>query len=147
MKEKKPKSAKKLLPMASLAMKNEFYYEAVIIISSIMEAKLKTVITRVDKSNPGSAYTLEPCIKRVKFLVVNGKDALLAGHFDAAFLDELRNWKNHRNIIFKDLPETQVSRYRIEKLAKDGFALLTRLTLSYKKFKKDWEKSLIKVPA
>ena len=103
--------------MVSLAMKNEFYYEAVIIISSIMEAKLKTIITRIDKSNPGLAFTLEPCIKRVKFLVANGKDPLLPEHFDVAFLDELRNWKNHRNSIFKDLPESTVSRYRIEKLA------------------------------
>jgi hypothetical protein len=147
MKEKKKKSVKKLVPLARLALKNEFYYEAVIIISSVMEAKLKTIITRVDKSNPGIAFTLEPCIKRVKYLATNVKDPLLLEHFDIAYLDELRNWKNHRNIIFKSLPETPVSRYRIEKLAKDGFNLLNRLIVSFKKFKRDWEKSLVKEPA
>ena len=147
MKNKEQKSVKKLVPMANLALKNEFYFEAVIIVSSIMEARLKSIITRIDKSNPGTAFTLEPCIKRVKYLVSNAKDPLLLNHFDLAYLDELRTWKNHRNAIFKNLPENHVSRYRMEKLAKDGFNLLSRLIASYKKFKKDWQKSLVKVPA
>jgi len=147
MKNEKQKSVKKLVPMATLALKNEFYFEAVIIISTMMEARLKTIITRVDKSNPGTGFTLEPCIKRVKYLVANAKDPLLLEHFDIAYLDELRAWKNHRNSIFKTLPENPVSKYRIEKLAKDGFDLLSRLIQSYKKFKKDWQKSLVKVPA
>jgi hypothetical protein len=147
MKNKKQKSVKKLVPMATLALKNEFYFEAVIIMSTIMEARLKSIITRIDKSNPGTAFTLEPCIKRVKYLVANAKDPLLLDHFDIQYLDELRAWKNHRNAIFKNLPEIHVSKYRMEKLAKDGFNLLSRLIVSYKKFKKDWQKSLIKVPA
>jgi hypothetical protein len=147
MKNKEQKSVKKLVPMATLALKNEFYFEAVIIVSTIMEARLKSIITRIDKSNPGTAFTLEPCIKRVKYLVANAKDPILLDHFDIGYLDELRAWKNHRNVIFKNLPETHVSKYRMEKLAKDGFNLLSRLIVSYKKFKKDWQKSLVKVPA
>lgn len=147
MKNKKQKSIKKLVPMATLALKNEFYLEAVIIVSTIMEARLKSIITRIDKSNPGTAFTLEPCIKRVKYLVANAKDPILLDHFDIDYLDELRAWKNHRNVIFKKLPEIHVSKYRMEKLAKDGINLLSRLIVSYKKFKKDWQKSLIKVPA
>ncbi len=147
MKNKEQKSVKKMVPMANLALKSEFYYEAVIIVSTIMEARLKSIITRIDKSNPGTAFTLEPCIKRVKYLVANAKDPLLPEHFDIAYLDELRAWKNHRNAIFKILPENHVSKYRMEKLAKDGFNLLSRLIVSYKKFKKDWQKSLVKVPA
>ena len=112
-----------------------------------MEARLRTVITRIDKSHPGTDFTLEQCIKRVKYLVINAKDPLLTEHFDLGYLDELRAWKNHRNAIFKTLPETHISRYRMEKLAKDGFSLLSRLIVSYKKFKKDWQKSLVKVPA
>ena len=147
MKNKKQKSVKKLIPMANLALKNEFYTEVVIIVSTVMEARLKSIITRIDKSNPGTAFTLEPCIKRVKYLVANAKDPLLPDHFDIGFMDELRVWKNHRNTIFKNLPEHPVSKYRMEKLAKEGFDLLSRLIVSYKKFKKDWQKSLIKVPA
>lgn len=147
MKNKKQKSVKKLVPMASLAIKNEFYTEAVIIVSSVMEARLKSIITRIDKSNPGTAFTLEPCIKRVKYLVANSRDPLLIEHFEISYLDELRAWKNHRNAIFKNLPEIHVSKYRMEKLAKDGFTLLSRLIVLYKKFKKDWQKSLVKIPA
>ena len=146
MKNKEQKSVKRLVPMASMALKHEFYCEAVIIVSRIMEARLKSIITRIDKSNPGTAFTLEPCIKRVKYLVVNSKDPLLMEHFDVPYLDELRVWKNHRNSIFKTLPETHVSKYRMEKLAKDGFDLLSRMIVSYKKFKKEWQKSLVKIP-
>jgi hypothetical protein len=147
MKNQEQKSAKKLVPMAEFALKHEFYLDAVIILSRVMEARLRTIITRIDKSHPGTEFTLEQCIKRVKFLLATSKDPILTEHFELSYLDELRAWKNHRNAIFKTLPDTHVSKYRMEKLAKDGLTLLARLIVSYKKFKKDWQKSLVKVPA
>ena len=130
MKNQEQKSAKKLVPMAEFALKHEFYLDAVIILSRVMETRLRTIITRIDKSHPGTEFTLEQCIKRVKFLIASSKDPILIEHFELAYMDELRAWKNHRNTIFKTLPENHVSRYRMEKLAKDGLNLLSRLMLT-----------------
>ncbi len=118
MKKKASKPVKKLIPMIAVAIEHEFYFEAVMLISFSMETRLRSIITRVDKSNPGISFTLEQCIRRVKHFVVYEKEPLLLNYFDRVFMDEMKAWKNHRNTALKNIPEFQVSRTRMENLAK-----------------------------
>jgi hypothetical protein len=147
MKKKKQKQGQKivrqLVPKAAVALKNEFYLESAMIISSLVESRLKNLITRVEKVNPGIGFGLERCIKRVKYLILRNPDSLIAKSFEVRLIDDLREWKNHRNGILKDMIEIHVSRNRLKKLAQEGIILFQELNASGKKFKKEWKKELI----
>lgn len=145
-KEKKnpKKNVKSLISKADEAYENEFFLEASILTSSIIEARLRTLITRVEKANPGTGFNLEQCLKRIKYLHLSGRDPVLCKHIEVRLIDDLRTWKNQRNAILKDLAEIHISRKRIENLAHTGVLLQKEFTLAYKEFKKDWKKSLMK---
>ena len=134
--EKKQKAvSKKLVEKAGLAIKNEFYLEASWILSSIMEKKLKNLLDKLENQKPGAGFSLEQSIKRVKFLHLTSKHPLLILHYKISFIDELRNWKNQRNTVMKDMLAVHVSKARMERLALDGIRLLKELNAANKKFK------------
>ena len=148
MKKKKKKTTQKvvrqLVPRAGLALKNEFYFEAAIILSNLFESRLKNLITRVEKVNPGFGFGLDRCIRRVKYLIVRNPGSLIAKYFDVQLVDSLRVWKNHRNGILKDMLIVHVSGNRMKKLAQDGVVLFQELNAANKQFKKEWKKELVK---
>lgn len=146
-KKKKPgrKVVRQLVPRAALALKNEFYLEASLILSSLFESRLKNLITRVEKVNPGFGFGLDKCIRRVKYLIVRNPGSLIAKYFEIQLIDLLRAWKNHRNEILKDMVTIHVSRNRMKKLAHEGILLLQELNAANKQFKKEWKKELVKV--
>ena len=136
--EKKRKAVrKKLVEKAGLAIKNEFYLEASWILSSIMEKKLKELLCKLENQKPGAGFSLEQCIKRVKFLHLTSKHPLLTMHYKISFIDDLRNWKNQRNIIMKDMLDVHVSKARMGRLAMDGIRLVKELNAEHKKFKSE----------
>ena len=65
------KKAKSIIPRAKLAFKNEFYLETSWLISLAVEARLRSMIIRHERMNPGAGFTLEQCLKRTKFLIQN----------------------------------------------------------------------------
>ena len=135
---KKKKDGKKLVEKAGLAIKNEFYLEASWILSSIIEKKVKDLLYKLENHKPGMGFTLEQSIKRVKYLHLSSKHPLLTAHFTVKFVDELRNWKNQRNNIMKDMLDVHVSKERMERLAMDGIRLLKELNSAHKKFKAEY---------
>jgi hypothetical protein len=139
--KKRKKDGKKLVEKAGLAIKNEFYLEASWILSSIIEKKMKDLLVRLENHKPGIGFSLEQCIKRVKYLHLTSKYPHLASHFTVMFIDELRNWKNQRNIIMKDMLEVHVSKDRKERLAMDGIRLLKEFNAANKKFKAEYIES------
>jgi hypothetical protein len=136
--KKRKKDGKKMVEKAGLAIKNEFYLEASWILSSIMEKKMKDLLVKLENHKPGIGFSLEQCIKRVKYLHLTSKFPLLTAHFTVGFIDELRNWKNQRNSIMKDMLEVHVSQARMERLAMDGIRLLKELNAANKKFKAEY---------
>ena len=148
MKKKKKKTTQKvvrqLVPRAALALKNEFYFEAAIILSNLFESRLKNLITRVEKVNPGFGFGLDRCIRRVKYLIVRNPGSLIAKYFEIQLIDSLRTWKNHRNGILKDMLTAHITDNRLKKLAQDGVVLFQELNAANKQFKKEWKKDLVK---
>lgn len=137
------KVIKKLIPKAGLALKNEFYLETSWIISTIIETRLKSIITRVEGKNPGTGYNLDRCVKRVKYLIVKGDHLILSKEIGLLLVDAIRVWKNHRNKILKDMSVKHISRQRFAALAQEGIVLMQEMNGSYKKFKSGWIKSII----
>ena len=136
--KKRKKDGKKLVEKAGLAIKNEFYLEASWILSSIIEKKIKDLLGKLENHKPGNGFSLEQSIKRVKYLYLTSKYPLLTTHFTVMFIDELRNWKNQRNNIMKDMLDVHVSKARMERLALDGIRLLKELNAAHKKFKAEY---------
>jgi hypothetical protein len=136
------KVIKQLISKAGLALKNEFYLETSWIISTIIETRLKSIITRIEGKNPGTGYNLERCIKRVKYLIVKGDHSILSSEIGLLLVDAIRVWKNSRNKILKDMSEKHISKQRFATLAQEGIVLMQELNGSYKKFKSDWIKSI-----
>ena len=139
--KKRKKDGKKLVEKAGLAIKNEFYLEASWILSSIIEKKMKDLLAKLENHKPGTGFSLEQCIKRVKYLHLTSKFPLLTAHFTISFIDELRNWKNQRNTIMKDMLVVHVSKIRMERMALDGIRLLKELNAAHKKFKAEFIES------
>jgi hypothetical protein len=136
--KKRKKDGKKLVEKAGLAIKNEFYLEASWILSAIIEKKIKDLLGKLENHKPGNGFSLEQCIKRVKYLHLTSKFPLLSAHFTVKFIDDLRNWKNQRNNIMKDMLDVHVSKARMERLAMDGIRLLKELNAAHKKFKTEY---------
>jgi len=139
--KKRKKDGKKLVEKAGLAIKNEFYLEASWILSSIIEKKMKDLLAKLENHKPGTGFSLEQCIKRVKYLHLTSKFPLLTAHFTISFIDELRNWKNQRNTIMKDMLVVHVSKIRMERMVLDGIRLLKELNAAHKKFKAEFIES------
>jgi hypothetical protein len=144
-KKKKQKVVKKLVPKAGLAIKNEFYLEASWILSTIIESKLRRILTLMMNENPGLGFGLQKCLRRIKFLERKGAHPFLVKHFESRLIDELRAWANHRNHVYKNLIDTHVSKARIKKMAEEGILLYQELNTVYKNFKKDWTREVVKV--
>jgi len=140
---KKTKVIKKLVPKAGLALKNEFYLDASWLLSSIIERKIRSVLTLLMNENPGLGTGVQKCLRRIKFIRLKGENELLVKHFEIRLLDELRKWTIHRNNIYKDLISIHVSKLRMKKMAEEGIILYQELNSSYKNFKKDWTAGLL----
>ena len=130
-------SNKKSIQQVKLAVKNEFYLEASWLISSLLESRLKNLLRKADHQQPSAGFTLEQSIKRVKFLLLTSENAALTGAFDVGLIDEIRNWKNQRNTILKDMLDVHVSQSRLERLSADGMRLYREWKKAAKKFKSD----------
>ena len=120
---------------AGNAMKNGFYTEATWILSGIMEARLKKLIILTEGQNPGAASGMEQHLKRIKLLQTRTQYSMLKSQFPSSLINALRNWKNNRNIMMKDMLEMHVSWERKERQAKQGVALLKELNKLYKHYK------------
>jgi len=133
--KKQGNSVKEMTIAAGNAMKNGFYTEAIWILSGIMEARIKKLIMITEIKNPGAASGLEQLLKRIKLLQTREQYSLLKSHFPASLISSLREWKNNRNIMMKDMLEMHVSGERKEKMAKQGISLLKSLNKVYKHYR------------
>ena len=140
------KKVKLLIPRARLAMENEFFLEASLLVSLTIESRLRSLIAKNDKMHPGAGFTLEQCLKRMKFLLLKPTNLLLTNHVPIALIDELRTWKNQRNLVLKAIESSHVSKKRLQNLAAEGIKLIDRLNEAYKKYKSDWKRSLNRTP-
>ena len=112
---------KKLLERAGLAIKHEFYLEAIWILSALFEKKLSKMISRELIQTDLTGLTFLRLLKRARHLQ--------AGELPlATTLDGIREWKNQRNEMMRDLPRIRVSRGRLERLAMQGTTLYRELS-------------------
>ena len=140
------KKVKLLIPRARFALKNEFFMETSWLVSLAIEARLRSFIAKNDKKHPGAGFTLEQCLKRMKFLVLKHQDSSLSTYVSIELIDGLRTWKNQRNLLLKAVESSHVSKKRMQNLAEEGYALMDQLNLSYKKYKSNWKRSLTRIP-
>jgi hypothetical protein len=131
----KGKKGKDLTTQAGLAIKNQFFTEAIWIISEILEKRLKNLLVKTDEQKPGAGFTLEQCIKRIKHLHVSDKSEVLRNFFDLKLIEKTMTWKNQRNTLVKDMLNVHVSMPRKEALAIDGVRLLKEWNKANKNFK------------
>lgn len=113
--------------MAGLAIKHGFYLEASWILSTLFEKKLTKTLEKLEATAQKRNLTFAQLIKRVKFLIIRPKGSELANHISVGLIDEIRNWKNLRNDILKDMPDIHVSQERLERLATEGVKLYKEL--------------------
>jgi hypothetical protein len=119
---------KRLLERAGMAMKHEFYLEAVWLLSQLLERKLAKVARRAVIAGEGKQKTTEDASFTQRLRQVK-QWRLLPQHGDGQFspdplqIDRLRRWINRRNLILKSIMEGPVSAERLAKLADDGVEL------------------------
>ncbi|MCX6247457.1 MAG: hypothetical protein NTW10_06965 [Bacteroidetes bacterium] len=136
------KVVKNLIPRAGSALKNEFYLETSWIISSILEMRLKNIISRVEGKSTGTGYNLDRSLKRVKYLILRGDQPALTEEIGVGLIDAIRTWKNKRNKLLKEMCDQHISKLRFAGLAEEGIVLMQEMNESHKKFKKAWTRSV-----
>ncbi len=125
----------KLKDDLKVVIQHKFYFEALWILSIQLEGKLKKMLEKVEKTTPGSGFSLEQCIKRLKHLHLTEKEPLFSRYFKVSLIDEIRSWKNQRNNILKDMQDVHVSLARRERHVQDGVRLLQEWNQHNRKFK------------
>jgi len=140
MKRKKNKSGKKgmgkkLTEMAGLAIKHEFYLEASWILSTIFERKLLKILDKLQEPQQKQGMSFSQLIKRVKYINVSSQHPDFSAHIKVGLIDDIRNWKNQRNEIYKDMAEVHVSKARLERLSIEGLRLFKELNNATKSLK------------
>ena len=140
------KKARLLIPRVGLAMKNDFFLESLWLTSMVIEARLRSLIAKNDRMHPGAGFTFEQCLKRMKFLLLKHQETPLSKHIPVELIDEIRAWKNQRNLVMKAIESAHVSRKRIKVLAEEGILLMERMNEAYKSYKTDWKRSLLSIP-
>ncbi|MEI6684460.1 MAG: hypothetical protein WCO44_17690 [Bacteroidota bacterium] len=121
---------------AGLAFKHGFYLETVWILSQLFERKVKRVLKRIDNEQVTEGYSFEQCLKRIKYLHQSGRVPQLETFLDAGLIDGMRNWKNNRNAMLKDMITIHVTSGRMERLASEGISLYKTWSKSLKTVKK-----------
>lgn len=139
------KSTKKLLEKAGIAAKNDFYLDASWILSTLFERKIKKIIEKIEHRRLGNGYSLEQAIKRLKFLHLTSKYPSLNSHFEIVLIERLRNWKNQRNTVLKDIMEVHVTQVRMERLATEGVKIFKDWNKAAKSFREENLKVITKV--
>lgn len=117
---------------AGLAYKHGFYLETSWILSRMMEKKTKSLLIKLETRQPLQSYSFEQCIKRIKYHHLTAKVPQLGMNLELGLIDEMRNWKNNRNTMLKDMVIVHVSEQRMERLASEGIALYKRWNKSIK---------------
>ena len=124
-------------------IEHKYFFEALWILSDELEGKLKKMVEKIEKSSPGSGFSLEQYIKRLKHLHLSEKEPLFSKYFEVRLVDEIRNWKNQRNNILKDMQDVHVSLARRERHVRDGVRLLQEWNHNSKKFKAEFSRLAI----
>jgi hypothetical protein len=131
----KKHGSKRLVEKAGLAIKNEFYLEASWILTSIFERKLGKILEKLQPPDPRQNVTLTQLIHRVRSLNISAKHPDFSAHIKVGLIDDIRNWKNQRNEVLKDMPDIHVSQARLERLAIEGVRLFKELNKATKSLK------------
>ena len=133
--KEKGKRFEKLISKADLALKSEFYLETSWICYSIMEERLKGLVS--DKLNLAISDTNKNFFGYLEGL--NASKALnpkIEEYFSYDFIEKLNIWRLERNRVMKVLAEEDIPTQELEKLGKDSRKLLSELTKQIMKFKK-----------
>ncbi len=139
-------SAKELQKRAGMALKNKYYLEASWILSVLFERRVKRLIRKLEGNQKTVGITFEQSIKRIKHLHLSGNHHDFSETFSIELIDRLRQWKNQRNLILKDMLAVHVSQARMERLARDGFRLSQIWNKALRSYKKSRNSRTGKVP-
>jgi hypothetical protein len=120
---------------AGLAYKQGFYLETAWILSQMFEKKTKSILKKFETTQTMQGYSFEQSIKRIKYHHLAGKVPQLITYLDLGLIEEMRNWKNTRNTMLKDMVSVHVSKNRMERLASEGITLYKRWNKSVKQVK------------
>ena len=134
--KKSKKENKFSVTFAGLAYKHGFYLETAWILSLIFEKKAKSFLKRIEGASNVHGYSFEQSIKRVKYHHQAGHIPGLEMQLDLGVIEEMRNWKNARNTMLKDMATIHVSQQRMERLALTGITLYKKWNQSLKNVKR-----------
>lgn len=140
-KAEKKVNGKKLVEKAGLAIKHEFYLDTTWILSLVFEKKAKNFLKQIEGVSNLKGYTFEQSIKRIKYHHQGGSVPQLEKHLDLGLIEEMRNWKNTRNTMLKDMVNVHVSQNRMQRLAEEGITLYKKWNRSLKNVKSEIKKS------
>ena len=124
------KKQKKYIDMnerLSLALKNEFYYEAIFIEYAILEDRTKSMLRHAKFSESTCDEKLNEKLNTIKNSA-KFHDEYVRKHITNELLSNIHNWKNARNKLNHELAECEYSNDYIKKIALDGSKISKKIS-------------------
>ena len=109
-----------------LALKNDFYYEAIFIEYAILEDRTKSMLKHAKFSNDTCEGKLNEKLITIKN-AVKFKDEYVRKHITNELISNIHNWKNTRNKLNHELAETEYSNEFVKKTALEGAKIVKTL--------------------
>jgi len=122
---------------AGLAFKHGFYLETAWILSLLCEKKARNLLKKIEQGHTVQGYSFEQSIKRIKYHHQSGRIPSLVKHMETGLIDEMREWKNFRNAILRDMVNVHISPKRLERLASEGITIYKKWNMSLKRIKNE----------
>lgn len=125
---KKNETYKELMEDLTLALENNFYYEAIFVTYAIFEDRTESLIrhSKVEHSLSRKDFTLHNKINLIKSKE-EFKSFYCNKHEILKLLDEVDKWREKRNKLIHDLVNTSFTEDDIEEIALIGHELVKKL--------------------
>jgi hypothetical protein len=132
---KAKESSKKLVEKAGIAIKNEFYLEATMILSTLFEKRLGKIMEKIEPTSAEKGLTMSLMLRKVRKMHQSPGNVDLSQNLGLELIDGIRTWKNKRNQVLKGLVAGNIKKVRLEHLAGEGIQLYKELTKAAKTLK------------
>ncbi len=109
-----------------LALKNDFYYEAIFIEYAILEDRTKSMLKHAKFSEDTCNSKLNDKLNKIK----NSEkfhDEYVRKHITNDLISSIHNWKNTRNTLNHDLINCEYTNEYVKKVALEGAKIVKKL--------------------
>ncbi len=136
--QEKYESYKRNFERLNKALKNNFYFEAIVVEYAVMEDRMQSILSYEGneiKPKQNEYISITRKKNRIKKLSEK-KNSLIGKYYSEALFEKINDWIKDRNALFHALLRQKYNEDAIKNIAEVGFSLSRELINLSKKYKR-----------